>query len=217
MALIWHDSQFDLFWRLGIPFAAIFAIRAMKNASQIKAALLLAVAVLCGATIHAQNLNMVGLNLLRAAVTTNVDGTGIRVAQPEATETPGASNLGGESHTIAMWRRIFSPTFLARARRLISQCRRRRIHARGHDVAGNFYGPSVGLSTNVAHVDNYFADYFIQVFETIYMSSTNYTAVLPSSNINDSVVNQSFDFRHHSRQRSSRPIDSAYDNYAAKL
>jgi hypothetical protein len=63
-------------------------------------------------------------------------------------------------------------------------------------------------------VDNYFADYFVQVFEMIIGPATNYTVVLPSSNINDSVANQSFVFG-TIPVNLQQAIDSAYDDYAA--
>ena len=48
----------------------------------------------------------------------------------------------------------------------------------GHadSVAGNFYGISGGVATNVAHVDNYDANYFIQIS---YVMDIKYTATLP--------------------------------------
>jgi hypothetical protein len=92
----------------------------------------------------------------------------------------------------------------------------------GHadNVAEYFYGIPGGVATNVAHVDSYEGTFFIQVFGYIIGSSTNYTASLPSTNINDPVVNQSFVFLNsdysHVPTNEQQAIDSAYDNYAAQ-
>ena len=45
-------------------------------------------------------------------------------------------------------------------------------------VASNFYGLPGGVATNVAHVDNYDANYFITEQSLI---DTSYTASLPSN------------------------------------
>jgi hypothetical protein len=83
-------------------------------------------------------------------------------------------------------------------------------------VAGNFYGISGGVATNVAHVDNYDANYFFQIFS----NAGNLVVELPATNINDPVVNQSFIFFEpdgsHATASDQQAIDSAYDNYAAQ-
>ena len=56
-------------------------------------------------TAAAQDLNMVGLTLLRA-VTTNVDGKGIRVAQVEATTALNATNFEANPGTIGVASKI---------------------------------------------------------------------------------------------------------------
>src|SRR5476651_1054947 len=62
------------------------ATKAMKNLSKRKAALALVSALFFCSAVRAQNLDAIGVTLLRT-VTTNVDGAGIRVAQPEADES----------------------------------------------------------------------------------------------------------------------------------
>jgi hypothetical protein len=156
---------------------------------------------------HASSLDAIGVTLLRT-VTTNLNGTGIRVAQPEA----GAPNF--EVNPAFSW--VQQPVSLFT---YISSGGSTSVFPNGlglesdHGdmVASNFYGMPAGIATNVAHVDNYDANYFIQVSG----STPNFIVLLPSTNINDSVVNQSFVF-------SSPPlalqtaVDMAYDNYAAQ-
>jgi hypothetical protein len=82
-------------------------------------------------------------------------------------------------------------------------------------VAENFYGVPGGVATNVAHVDNYDANYFIQISEIANRFSTNFTASLHSDSTNDTVINQSFIFSGPTIPL-QQAIDSAYDNYAAQ-
>jgi len=167
-------------------------------------------------TVPAEHLDANGVTLLRM-VTTNVDGTGIRVAQPEAGapyfEVNPASSLvqqpaGLFTYITSSGTTNYFPNTLGSES----------THA--DEVASNFYGMPAGVATNIAHVDNYDANYFIQVFEQIIGSSTNYTASLPSSNIDDPVVNQSFIFTDASGNsvptNEQKAIDSTYDNYAAQ-
>ena len=55
----------------------------MKNWPERNVFLIFALAVCIGTVAQAQNLDTIGVTLLRSE-TTNVNGTGIRVAQPEA-------------------------------------------------------------------------------------------------------------------------------------
>jgi hypothetical protein len=165
-----------------------------------------------GLAVHAEHLDSIGVTLLRT-VTTNVDGTGVRVAQPEAGaptfEVNPANSLVQQPASLFTYiSNNVATNYFPNTLGLES----------GHadDVASNFYGLPGGIATNVAHVDNYDANYFIQITVTVpFPGITNYTAFLPSSNIDDSVVNQSFIF-------SSPPVtlqqavDYAYDNYAAR-
>jgi hypothetical protein len=71
------------------------------------------------------------------------------------------------------------------------------------DVAGNFYGMSAGISTNVAHIDSFEADYFVN----------GIIGATSPPDIGDQLVNQSFTF-------GPQPVDvqqewdSLYDNYS---
>jgi hypothetical protein len=73
------------------------------------------------------------------------------------------------------------------------------------DAVGNlFYGFGVGVSTNIAHVDNYEAQYFF------------FTVVPGLIAINDSIVNQSFVANTFTNVQ-QQVYDSHYDNYAAQF
>ena len=166
---------------------------------------------------RAQNLDPIGVKLLQT-VTTNVNGAGIRVAQPEAgygTATNWQVNPGTVGQSVNLFTYYSSS---GTANNFPNAVGGESGHA--DNVAGYFYGIPGGVATNVAHVDNYDANYFVQVSARIVGSSTNYTASLPSANINDPVVNQSFIFQNsdysHVSTNEQKAIDTAYDNYAAQ-
>lgn len=154
------------------------------------------------AAAQAQDLNLVGLTLLRT-VATNVNGTGIRVAQPEG-GYGAATNWEVNPGAVGVASNLF--TYISAsgtATNFPNSVGGESGHAA--DVAGNFYGPGVGLATNVAHVDNYDAEYFY----------TSYIAAASPANINAAVVNQSFVFGALIASDQQR-VDSEYDNYAAQ-
>lgn len=167
-------------------------------------------------TMRADQLDTIGVTLLRA-VTTNVDGTGIRVAQPEA----GAPTF--EVNPAISW--VQQPvnrfTYITSSG-ITNNFPNAMGSESGHadEVASNFYGLPAGVATNILHVDNYDANYFIRVSEQIIGSTTNYSASLPATNINDAVVNQSFIFTDASGNsvptNEQKAMDSTYDNYAAQ-
>ena len=187
----------------------------MNQLSRRKAPAIFICTILFCLTATAQDLNMVGLTLLRA-VTTNVDGTGIRVAQPEggygsATNwevNPGA--VGVASNLFTYYSASGTASSFPNGVGAVSD------HANG--VAQNFYGVSSGVATNVAHVDNYDADYFVQLGYYLTGPVTNWFCQLAGANPTDHVVNQSFIFGSVPDQISvvmQQAIDSGYDNYAA--
>jgi hypothetical protein len=148
----------------------------------------------------AQNLDTIGVTLLQA-VTTNVNGSGIRVAQPEADYDLGTNwevNPGAVGQPTGLFTYISSNGSTNGFPNSLSS-------ESGHadNVAENFYGMSGGVATNVAHVDNYDANFFY----------TNDVAnsLLPA--IGDSVVNQSFTFGMLTVS-DQQMVDSQYDNYA---
>jgi hypothetical protein len=157
---------------------------------------------------HAANLDIVGVTLLRA-VTTNVNGAGIRVAQPEAelsnnppTWEINPANVGQPASLLTYISDAGSATVYPNTLGTNSW------HA--EDVGNNFYGIPNGVATNIAVVDNYEADYFY----------TSIIAVTFPAQIKDRVVNQSFIFTESDGSQSTvgdqQAIDSAYDNYAAE-
>lgn len=167
---------------------------------------------LAQAVVHAGNLDTIGVTLLRA-VTTNLNGTGIRVAQPEATVNSSGDYFEVNPSAVGVssnW--FYYVSDLGTATNFPNSVGNESGHADA--VAGNFYGPA-GVATNVAHVDNWFADEFVKISETVIGPVTNYTVTLPATNIDDPVVNQSFIL-------GTVPVglqqacDSSYDNYAAQ-
>src|ERR1019366_7144330 len=92
------------------------------------------------AAARAQDLNLVGLTLLRT-VATNVDGTGIRVAQVEATVTTGATNFEANPGTIGVASNLFTYiSGLGTATNFPNNVGGESGHP--HDVGANFYGLS---------------------------------------------------------------------------
>jgi hypothetical protein len=175
-------------------------------------------AVLAGGFVpaaRAQSIDQIGVTLLRS-VTTNLDGSGIRVAQPEAgfdqvtnwevnpADSPVQQPAGLLTYISADGSTTDFPNSLS--------------SESGHadQVAGNFYGTPDGVATNVAHVDNFDANYLLQISS----NGDSLVVELPAININDPVVNQSFIFFESDGSQATasdqQAIDSAYDNYAAQ-
>jgi hypothetical protein len=181
-------------------------------------ALILILTVFCSGLLHASNLDTIGVTVLRV-VTTNLNGAGIRVAQPEAIESLGTTNFEVNPDVPGQPASLF--TYISSSgstNTFPNTVGGGSGHAGG--VAGNFYGMSGGAATNVAHVDNYDADYFVQVGEVVVGPVTNYIVTLPATNINDPVVNQSFVFLNedysHISTNEEEAVNSAYDDYAAQ-
>jgi hypothetical protein len=148
---------------------------------------------------RASNLDDIGVTLLRT-VTTNVNGAGIRVAQPEGgygTATNWQVNPSTVGQPVSLFT-YFSSS--GTANNFPNALGAESWHAGA--VAGNFYGMSGGVATNVAHVDNYEASYFYNFI---------IAALAP---INDAAVNQSFIFTGTVAQQQA--MDSDYDDYAAQ-
>jgi hypothetical protein len=146
------------------------------------------------------DLASIGANLLQT-LTTNLNGGGIWVAQPEAdvnTNQPPSFEVnpvtaGNPLVPFSYYSSIgmigtFPNTVGAES-----------WHA--NQVGSIFYGLSAGVATNVAHVDNYDADYFVN------------SIVATGAHINGQVVNQSFIFNGITISQ-QQMIDSAYDNFA---
>ncbi|MGA2028731.1 MAG: S8 family serine peptidase [Verrucomicrobiota bacterium] len=162
--------------------------------------------------VRASNLDTIGVTALRAA-TTNVNGAGIYVAQPEASLTTDLLtwevNPTNENYVLNQPTSLFA--YYSSSGSTNSYPNTLGTDSWHADyVALNFYGLPGGVATNVAHVDNYEADYFYN----------SIIAVTLPANINDPVVNQSFIFTETNGGQSTvsdqQSIDSAYDNYAAE-
>jgi hypothetical protein len=159
-------------------------------------------------TAGAQQLDTIGVTLLRAVVT-NVDGTGVRVAQPEAagTNIPPDFEVNPANSLVQKPVSLFTYINNTTVNTFPNSLGIESGHA--DTVASFFYGLPGGVATNVAHVDNYNADYF-------------YTGIIAATvppNINDRVVNQSFIFGYVPGQvtvAQQQGLDSQFDDYAAQ-
>ena len=150
----------------------------------------------------AQSLDLIGVTLLRA-MTTNLDGSGIRVAQPEASLSASAPiwevNPANTGQPAARF------TFISAAGSTNVYPNSLSANSWHADAVGNnFYGITNGVAINVAHVDNFDADYFVNtyVFSNLMV-------------LDDLVVNQSFTFSEQS-VGDQQQIDSAYDDYSTQ-
>src|SRR5258706_8748846 len=128
----------------------------------------LAVAFAGISIVHASNLDVIGLTMLRA-VTTNINGAGIRVGQAEAVESAGTTNYEVNPGTVGQPTSLFTYFYSASPYLLVSSASTFPNSVGGESghagsVAGNFYGMSGGVATNVAHVDNYEANGFFNYY-----------------------------------------------------
>ena len=160
----------------------------------------------------AATLDGIGLTALRS-VATNVDGKGIRVAQPEAqvTTNPPSWEVNPNGFPQLAGRFTFASD-LGSTNVFPNALGAASWHA--SDVGTLFYGQSGGVATNVARVAGYDAEFFV----------TNYVFnLMPAPDA--AVVNQSFTFgnvvtnlptpTNRLSVADQQAIDSAYDDYAA--
>ena len=159
-------------------------------------------------SLDATTLDTIGLTLLNT-LATNANGTGVRVAQVEAYATgtgdfevnPNAASQPASRFT------YYSSSGTASA--FPNSVGTESAHA--DEVADYFYGLAQGVATNAAHVDNYDASYFV----TGGSIAGTYVVYLPNANLNDPVVNQSFNLV-VATTNEQKAVDTAYDNYAAQ-
>src|ERR1019366_131285 len=110
----------------------------MKCFSGKSAGLVLVAAIFSGISALAQNLDQIGVTLLRTQ-TTNVDGSGICVAQPEAIEAAGATNFEVNPSVVGQSAGLFTYTSSnGSTNNFPNALGAESGHADG--VAGNFYG-----------------------------------------------------------------------------
>jgi len=144
------------------------------------------------------DLDQIGVNLLRAT-TTNLNGAGIRVAQPEGPVGP--QEWETDPAAIGQPASLFSYASAAGSANMFPNAvGTNSPHA---DYVGLiFYGI---IATNVAHVDCFDASYFINAYVV-----SNLVV------LNDRVVNQSFSFGELTGG-TSQWTDAKYDDYAARF
>jgi hypothetical protein len=188
-------------WNFAAGMVFLKQAGAMKNSSG--TILAIVCAGFFGMTACAQNLDVIGVTLLRE-VTPNLNGAGIRVAQPEAVAPAFEVNPAAVGQPVNLF------TYFSAAGTDTNYPNSVGAESGHADaVGGNCYGIPNGLATNAAHVDNYDANYFYE----------NIAATSPT-NMNDPVANQSFifcnsDYSHYSVS-DEQLIDSQYDNYAVQ-
>ena len=130
---------------------------------------LLAFACSVPMAVHASNLDTIGVTLLQA-VTTNINGAGIRVGQAEAgyggtaywEVNPGAAAVEQPTNLFTYYYGTLPYYSVSMANTFTNSLGLESGHA--DVVAGNFYGMSGGTATNVAHVDNYEANTFVNYY-----------------------------------------------------
>lgn len=164
----------------------------------------LATALALSVSTHAASvLDTNGVTLLRA-MTTNLDGAGIRLAQPEGSSdtntldfqiNPADGNVAQPASLFTFESSLGTATNYPNSVGVFS----------GHatQVASYLFGRNFGVATNLSHVDNYDADYFINTF--IFTNSP------PNPGVQ--IVNQSFIFGTLPVPE-QQAIDSAYDDVA---
>jgi hypothetical protein len=149
------------------------------------------------ATTYASSLDTIGVNLLRAT-TANLDGNGFRAAQVEAPVAPNAWQVNPGAAFVNLPVSRFSYFMNTVANIFPNGLGVESSHSDG--VAQMFYGIPDGVSTNLSHIDNFEANYFLdQVFGL---------GVIP-----DRLVNQSFTTTSTNDQASADP---AYDDFSAQ-
>ncbi|MGH7979300.1 MAG: hypothetical protein ACREE6_07990, partial [Limisphaerales bacterium] len=159
--------------------------------------------LLGGATLHGQD---IGLRLLQA--TTNLDGAGIRVGQPEAEDSsPPNETNNWEVNPATIPDPVSRFTWYSNglsSARFTNSLGIESGHADA--VGGIFYGAS-GTATNVAHVDNFEVNTYIDfyVFE-----NKNFSA-----GATDAIVNQSYTFGPETAMNQEM-IDTNFDDFQVR-
>ncbi len=152
-------------------------------------------------SLQAGDLDTIGVTVLRQ-VDPTLTGSSVQVAQPEASDA-GASDFEVNPGYVYVGQPTNLFTYISTNGLIATGFPNSAGVESGHadEVAKNFYGIPFGAATNVAHVDNYDANYFFNHYIL-----NNFRLVNPAR-----VVNQSFVF--DSSDEST--VDPAYDNYEA--
>jgi hypothetical protein len=151
---------------------------------------------------HASTLDNIGVTLLRS-VTTNLNGEGIRVAQPEASLSTNSPVFQVNPAAIGQPVSLFTYYSIeGTSTNYPNSVGEESAHANG--VAAILSGIPDGVATNVAHIDNHEADYFINT----YIDSAS------PPDPGAPIVNQSFTFGALSTGVQQQ-VDQAFDDAAA--
>jgi hypothetical protein len=140
--------------------------------------------------------------MLLRTVEPSLDGSGVKVAQAEAAVNTNGTAWQVNPFVINQPMSLFTYVSMdGNASYYPNALGIESWHANG--VAANFYGKSSGVAPNVAHVDNYEANYFYDL------------KITTGSSIAAKIVNQSFIFDDLTVAQ-QQSTDLKYDNYAAQ-
>ena len=164
--------------------------------------------LLACATVHAQNFNTDGFTLLKA-VTTNLNGAGVRIGQPEGED-------GGSPNPTNSWEvnpsAIPQPTNLftwysngVSSTSFTNSLGAESLHA---DAVGQLIYGFNGMATSVAHVDNFEANSYINDY---IVNNQNF-----SGSATDAIVNQSYTFGGQATDVQEE-LDTYFDNFSVKF
>ena len=171
-------------------------------------ALVVLLASLAAGSLRAATLDTIGVTLLNT-LATNLNGSGVRVAQPEADDTNSGEYEVNPTAPVQPVTKFTYYNTSGSSSSFPNSVGTESLHADA--VAQLFYGLGQGVATNVAHVDNYEASYFVTEAQFL----GNLVINLPANDIDDPVVNQSFNLELTSTNE-QKTADTVYDNYAAQ-
>lgn len=155
------------------------------------------------ATVHAQNPNTVGFTLLQT-FTTNLNGAGVRVGQAEAENTSSNDwevNPASVPDPAALFTWYYDGQFTNKFPNSLG------VESGHADYVGSLlYGPT-GMATNVAHVDNFEANTYIDDYIA---NDEGFSATAT-----DAIVNQSYTFGPLPTNMQEE-VDSDFDDFSVK-
>jgi hypothetical protein len=156
------------------------------------------------ATVQAQNLNTTGFILLQA-ITTNLNAAGIRVGQAEAENL---STNDWEVNPAAVPQRVSLFTWYSNGLSSTTFPNSLGIESGHADYVGSLFYGSSGMATNVAHVDNFEANTYLNDYIA---NSQGF-----SGSATDAIVNQSYTIGPLDVS-DQQAADSDFDNFSVKF
>ena len=160
-------------------------------------------------------LNQTGVASFRA-ITTNLNGAGLRVGQMEGSSSLSPSDFEVNPAAVGWATNFFTYHSSTTTSGVFTNSLG--IESGHADAVGNaFYGIG-GVATNVAHIDNYDANYAYQELVQVVGLNTNYFFSLIGLNAADQVVNSSFIYGYIPADvlvAEQQGLDLMYDNYMA--